>query len=142
MIDEEWLRQVKFTMPNDVLGMGDVEIDGVLGIGSHCVVFSAVTQDGQSFARKETYLIGFPLGFHIRELPGTLTKTPMYDLDRLNQKLLRLVGNPTLDIITPAYDYLYNMLVSFIQKKGFSSLFSLRSPYINETLPFIFNTPA
>lgn len=109
MIDEEWLRQVKFIMPASItLGLGDIKIDGISGLGGDNIAFSGVTQDGQELAIRVNHS---RLAFHIRELPPFLTGTPMYDLNRLNQKLLRLVGNPILDVITPQYDALYEFLV-------------------------------
>src|SRR5437868_5139633 len=110
MLDEEWLRQVKFIMPDSIArrGLGDIKIDGILGFGGDNIVFSGVTQDGLGLAIR---VVHSRLFFHIRELPPFLTGTPMYDLNRLNQKLLGLIDNPILEIIDPKYDALYDFLV-------------------------------
>jgi hypothetical protein len=133
MIDETWLRDLQFDGPEGT------RITGLLGLGSESVVFSALGPDGSEVALK---VYRHHLGFHIRELPLFLTAKPSYDFDRLNQKLLRLLGNPLLDSMTQEYDRLYSSLISILKKFGVSGLiWSVMTPESTETLPFILHTP-
>jgi hypothetical protein len=133
MIDEEWLRDLRFTTADGV------RITGLVGLGSGNIVFEGTLPDGERVVLK---LRRHHLGFHIRELPLFLTGTPAYDVDRLNRKLLRLVGNPLLDEMTRDYDRLYSSVIKVLHEHGTTGLIgSTLTPESTETIPFILQTP-
>jgi hypothetical protein len=109
MIDEEWLRELRFTTADGV------RVTGLAGPGSGNVVLNGTLPNGERVVLK---LRRHHLGFHIRELPPFLTGTPAYDVDRRNRKLVRLVGNPLLDEMTRDYDRLYSSVIKVLHEHG------------------------
>ncbi|MDQ3821033.1 MAG: hypothetical protein M3362_25590, partial [Acidobacteriota bacterium] len=66
---------------------------------------------------------------------------PKYEIGRLNQKLLRLIGNPLLDSMTCEYDRLYSVLIKIMHEHGVPGLIaSILTPESVEALPFILHT--
>jgi hypothetical protein len=136
MIDEEWLAGLRFEGP------GGAQVNGLAGVGSEKVVLRATMPDG-----REVALVSYRdrLGFHIREVPLFLSDNkPLYDLDRLNNKLLRLVGDPLLDEMTRDYDRLYGCLINVVHERGAPALLSsssLKDLESTEAVPFILRTP-
>jgi hypothetical protein len=102
MIDEEWLKGLDFVSDT---GM---HIRGLAGVGANNVVFNADAPDGKKLVMKTRR---HHLGFHIKEIPLLLSGTPRYDLDRVNRKLLKLIGNDDLDEMTAEYDRLFSALL-------------------------------
>jgi hypothetical protein len=83
------------------------------------------------------------IAFHIQEIPPQLGLKPEYDLDRVNEKLRRLVGDPMLDKMSTEYDDLYCRILQIISKGGVGVLiFGNMAPDSIETIPFILHTPA
>src|ERR1051325_3377815 len=144
MIDEEWLKGLDF------LGVGGIHIKGLAGLGSEKVVFRAEHPDGTDVVLK-TYR--HHLGYHIREIPLLLSETPRYDIDRLNNKLLSLVGNEVIDAMTCDYDRMFSSVVRILHtmaEKGVSPenthlmlplLGANLIPDCPEALSFLFSTP-
>jgi hypothetical protein len=133
MIDEDWLKNLKFTTTDGVA------VDGVAGIGSENIVFNAMLPDGKRIVLK---VRRFHLGFHIKELPIFLTGQPQYDIARLNRKLLARVGDTLFDSMTSEYDRLYSSILSIIHKAKVGGLIlSVMTPDSVETIPFILHTP-
>jgi len=92
MIDEAWLNSLDFA------GVHGLHIKGLAGLGSEKVVFRASAADGKELVLK-TYR--HHLGYHIKEIPLHLSDKPMYDVERVNKKLLRLVGRIQQPVISP-----------------------------------------
>jgi hypothetical protein len=133
MIDEDWLASQRFTTPQGV------EVVGLKGIGSEKVVFEGRLPDGRGVVLK-TYK--HHLGYHIRELPLVLTGDPRYNVERLNNKLLRLVGDRTFDGMTRELDRLYSCIIQTLFEDGVVGVISSSfSPDSVESIPFILHTP-
>ena len=136
MIDEEWLAGLRFEGPDGV------RIDGLAGVGSEKVVLKAITPDGKLEALS-TYR--HHLGFYIKEIPLFLSaERPLYDVDRLNRKLLRLVGNPLLDMMTCEYDRLCCCLIKTLYDAGSTALLFGAAIYdfdSTDAVPFFLHTP-
>ena len=72
----------------------------------------------------------------------TLTLKPEYDLQRLNNKLLRLVGNPSLDSTIRPYDRMYTAFIAALHQHGVARLLSEREiANYREDIIFILHTP-
>jgi hypothetical protein len=104
-IDEQWLQSLDFE------GVSGYRIQGCMGIGSEKVAFLAIAPDGAKRVLK-TYL--HHLGYHIREIPMIISERPLYDLERVNRKLLALLDIAHLDEMTSEYDRMYSMIVSVL----------------------------
>jgi len=115
MIDIDWLKEgVEYGFYTDAFPK-KYQVIGFYALGTEKIFFRAKDLNG-----KESVLGTFrdQLGFHIRELPIELTTTPKYDLNRLNQKLLRLVGNPLFDTMNHPYNNLYVTVLRNINEYG------------------------
>lgn len=131
MIDREWLAKLDF----ESIAGKVVETK----LGTEKVVFIVENDKGEQHAMKT---LKNHLGFHICEIPPMLTKNPIYDVDIVNDKLNKMLGNPFYDAMPHDYDRLYSLLTKILFEKGvqgvIASLFSSES---TETLPFILGTP-
>jgi hypothetical protein len=88
---------------------GEYKIVGVLGVGSHNVVFKGLDPQGQGFALRMLRR-DWSFASYIRELrPGMSFDGE--EPDRLYRKLDRLIGDPMLDKIVTEYDDLYWTIV-------------------------------
>jgi len=103
MIDEDWLNSLDFVCE------GGLRFRGLAGVGALSITFIAYGEDDEKFAIKARR---HHLGFHIREIPLFMSGAPMYDVDRVNRKLSKLIGNDNLDETTSAYDKLFDALVA------------------------------
>jgi hypothetical protein len=146
MIDEDWLKNLEFQSSDGIL------VTGLEGLGSEKVVFRATMSDGKHIVLK---VYRHHLGFHIREIPLFLSDNKsLYDLNKVNQKLLRLLGNPLLDSWTCEYDRLYCSLIKLMHEFGLDSLMMssafkdiemmgsiMNTIDLNEAISFIIHTP-
>ena len=113
MIDVEWLRGLRFES-------SEGRVTGLAGIGSQFIVFNLVEEDGQQSVLK---VPNTPhLGWTLREVPPNLSLTPLHDFDRLNAKLLRLVGNERIDGMAQCYDDLYAATLLRLHRGGLDGL--------------------
>jgi tetratricopeptide (TPR) repeat protein len=132
MLDEAWLEGVQF---DSIYG----RINGILGIGGSHVVFNLITSSGVGIALKMTYPY---LAYAIRELPPGLTLQREYNVERLNRKLLHLVGNPIVDAMTGTYDDLYKHFVKALDEQGVAGLLqAVASLKEKESVIFLLHTP-
>ncbi|HVQ65045.1 MAG TPA: hypothetical protein VMT78_10945 [Terriglobia bacterium] len=144
MIDKEWLESLEFD------GVGGMRVHELCGEGADNILFRATLPDGHEVVQK---VRKHHLGFHIRELPLFLSDDkPLYDVGRVNQKLLLLLGNPLLDAMTCEYDRLYTSVISLLHKLGVHRLMlgsaldgmkaslSLRGVDSGEAIQFILGT--
>src|SRR6266516_2014735 len=134
MIDEEWLRGLQFDSPQG-------RVNGIVSVSGEAILFRCTGPDGTDLVWKVRYgHLGMSLA--LRELPMTLTLKPEYDLQRLNNKLLRFVGNPSLDSTLRPYGSLYTPLIAQLHQHGVAGL--LRRDEIakyRQDLIFILRTP-
>jgi hypothetical protein len=134
MLDEEWLSQLCFK------AIQNIEVNGLAGIGSNLVVLKGTMSNGKQIVIK---IPKTNIAFHIREVPPHLSLNPEYDLDHVNEKLNRLVGDPMLDKMSTGYDELYCRVLQIISKGGVPALiFGNMAPDSVETIPFIVHPPA
>ena len=132
MIDPEWLRAVRFETRHG-------RVVDLLGIGSENVAFRLERAGAEPLALRVTKKT---LGLHINEIPPSLSVEPEYDLNRVNEKLLKLVGNPRFDIMTFCYDELYAKTIEIISEVGIPGfIFSSMTADSVETIPFLLHTP-
>ena len=98
-IDMEWLKSQCFDVElerdaDGEMAEGTYHVTGLLGIGSFGVVFDAIDPNGEPIALK----LSVPrFAFYLRELPVDFG-LPSHDVKRMNQKLLRLTGDPLVDL--------------------------------------------
>ena len=134
MIDEEWLRGLQFDSPQG-------RVNGIVSVSGEAILFRCTGPDGTDLVWKVRYgHLGMSMA--LRELPMTLTLKPEYDLQRLNNKLLRFVGNPSLDSTLRPYGSLYTPLIAQLHQHGVAGL--LRRDEIakyRQDLIFILRTP-
>lgn len=144
MLDEEWLRTLEF---DSVAG----RITGLAGVGSQYLVFNCTARNGDETVAK---LPNTPhLGWSIREIPPGFSTNPTCDVDRLNGKLLRLVGNQQLDAMVKGYNDVYAAILKTLHgamraspdnpTNGFFDGFLAiaKSPTLSDCLAFILHTP-
>jgi hypothetical protein len=132
MIDREWLSSLRF----EAVSGGKVV---KTKLGAEKAVFFVEKENEEGYVLK-TYKNH--LGYHIREVPPMLTKDRIYDVDKLNEKLEQMVGNPFYDVMPHDYDRLHSLVTSLLFKHGISGVVaSLFSPESVETIPFILNSP-
>jgi hypothetical protein len=133
MLDKKWLQELKF----DAVCGGRIE--GLEGLGAHMVVFKLIQDDGSKYVVK---VRRHTLGLHINEIPPFMSRRIEYDLDRLNNKLLRLVGDDTFDTITHFYDRLYSRILYIASVRTVPGLLLSNTAMDSiETVPFIIHTP-
>jgi len=132
MIDREWFSKLRFEA---VSGGNVVETK----LGTRKAVFIVENDKGEGHVFKTWKN---QLGFHIREIPPMLTKKCEYNVDKLNEKLQNMIGNPFYDAMPHDYDRLFSLVTKIIYEHGvpgaIASLFTSESV---ETLPFILGTP-
>jgi hypothetical protein len=134
MLDETWLGELRFTAVNNI------EVNGLAGIGSEFVALSGTRSNGDQCVIRTPKT---SIAFHIQEVPPHLSLRPAYQLDRVNEKLQALVGNPMLDKMSTDYNELYCRILQIISKAGVPGLiFSNTLRESIETIPFILHTPA
>lgn len=138
MIDEDWLKSLDF------VGEGGLRFRGLAGVGAFHITFVAYGEDGKKFAIKSQR---HHLGFHIKEIPLFMSRTPMYDVDRVNRKLSKLIGNDNLDEMTSEYDKLFDALVAAFHNEAKDDpafvprLGQRKTPRCPDAWPFLFGTP-
>jgi hypothetical protein len=146
MLDEEWLNSLDF------IGIGGMRIHGLVGLGSENIVFGATSPDGEKLVTK---VHRHHLGFYIKEIPLFLSETPHYNVDRVNIKLLNLVGNPMLDELTCEFDRMFSSIINILHKLermdndtlGLAAAFipmmlgNKLAPYCPESIHFAIATP-
>jgi len=132
MLSEEWLASLNFEMT------GGANVTGLLGIGSSKVVLAATWHDGKEVAVRTSRN---QIGFHIQEIPPDLTVKKEYDVDVVNEKLLKLVGDSRFDTYSYWYDLLYARLVKIISEHGLGGvIMSNQAPDSVDSIPFILST--
>ncbi len=143
MIDREWLNALEFN------STGGMRVHGLANEGGDNILLLATTPEGRDVVLK---VRKHHLGLHIRELPLFLTDNkPLYDVGRLNQKLLRLLGNPFFDGMTCEYDRVYTSVINLLRQLGMTGLTlaavfegmrsaSLRAVESDEAILFILRT--
>jgi hypothetical protein len=141
--DMEWLESQRFEMVLGPDNEGSAEelcrITGFKGIGSSRVAFTATDPRGTAFVLK----FAIPqLAFYIRELP-VFCRTPQRDINRVNQKLLKLVGDPLVDLLVTEYDELYSRMFNSLREFNVSSVSALRSDdsRFQLMIEFVLRTP-
>ena len=143
MIDREWLEALQFRKSDGS------RVHGIHAIGGESVILRATRSDGQELALK---VRKHHLGFHIRELPLFLTDgVSHYSVDRLNSKLLGLLGNPLLDGISSDFDRLHSSIINLLEKYGVMGVqlasavdgsgFEIRGVSSDEAIHFLLGTP-
>ncbi|MEY9138541.1 hypothetical protein ABIE79_010069 [Bradyrhizobium diazoefficiens] len=134
MLDEAWLDQLRFT------AVENIKVNGLAGIGAQNVALNAEKPDGTKIVIK---LPKTTLGFHVQEIPPSVSQKPEYQLEPLNEKLKSLVGHPMLDKMCPDYDELYCKIIHLISTLGVPG-FLLTNTSVDsiETLPFVLHSPA
>lgn len=143
MIDTEWLSRLNFSSQ---LGF---RVHGCAGVGAERVVLNATTDDGREIVIKTERN---HLAYHICEVPLFLSGSPLYDVNVLNRKLLRLVGDPRLDIVVRPYDRLYSSVLrllftarekmSDLSPSSIGMLSTTLCPAAPEALHWLLGTPA
>jgi hypothetical protein len=113
MIDEEWLKQLRFEMKNGA------KIVGFLGTGDTTIVFDALWTNGTRVALRTERQ---NLAWHIKEIPTFLTARPSYKLEKLHEKLLRLVGEPYFEQMTGLYYRLISAMLDLLKTHGLAEL--------------------
>ena len=119
--DMEWLESQSFEV--DLSGDGDFvggtyHVTGLLGMGSSNVAFKATNPNGTEIALK----FEIPrLAFYLRELPAEF-RTPQHDVERVNQKLSRLIGDPLIDLLVIEYSQLYSGILDSLRESNMSSV--------------------
>lgn len=132
MIDPEWLEGLRFQ------AIEDVRVTGLAGIGTEKVV---LTGEDPIHGKIVLKLPRTMIGLHINEIPPTISATRIYDLDRVNSKLAKLVGNGRLDMMSLWYDRLYSMFVKILSEHGVGGLiFSNMLDESVQTIPFLLGT--
>jgi hypothetical protein len=138
MIDEDWLKTLDF------IGVNGLHFHGLVGTGAFAIVLRATSPEGEELAIK---VRRHHLGFHLREIPLFMSDKPMYDVDRVNRKLSKLMGNDNLDEMTSEYDKLFDVLMTVFHDEGKDDpmcvplLGQRRTPRCPEAWPFLFGTP-
>jgi hypothetical protein len=163
VIDKNWLEQLNF----EAVCGGRVE--GLAGLGAHWVVFNLRMEDGAAISGQAPKPAGsrstlaarrldgdsacpatryvlklrrHTLGLHINEIPPFMSKQPEYNLDRLNHKLSKLVGDDTFDTMTFLYDRLYSRVLYITSARTLPGLLLSNTSFDStETVPFIMHTP-
>ena len=107
MIDEEWLKQLDF------VGVGGMRIHGLVGLGAESIVLGSTAPDGRELVTK---VRRHHLGLHIREIPLFLSDKPLYDVGRVNKKLLGMIGSSTFDEQTSEYDRMFSSILNILHK--------------------------
>jgi hypothetical protein len=137
MIDEEWLESLDF------VGVNDLHFKGLAGVGGLAINLIAFDASGDKFVIK---VRRHHLGFHIREIPLFMSGRALYDVDRVNRKLLKLVGNDNFDEMTSEYDTMFDKLVAAFHEERHDDPASVPAighrlaPQCPDAWPFLFGT--
>jgi len=110
MLDEDWLKSLRFEVTSGSIGQQGFKVTNLLGLGSTKIVFEIEDKNGEKFALK----IYHTLGFFLKEIPSYLVQQDEYDVDRINQKIYNLIGNPLIDKMCWQYGRLYSYIISCI----------------------------
>jgi len=111
MLDEDWLKSLRFELPDNFIGMGGkFKVTGLAGIGSTSIVFNIKDESGEESVMK----IYYELSFFLKEIPPWLIKGGECNINRINQKLYYLIGNPLIDDMCYQYKRLYAYIFSEI----------------------------
>jgi hypothetical protein len=111
MLDEDWLKSLRFELPDDFIGMrGNIKVTGLAGVGTTSIVFNVKDESGEKLVMK----IYHKLSFFLKEIPPGLIKGGECNINRINQKLYYLIGNPLIDEMCYQYKRLYAYIFSFI----------------------------
>lgn len=134
MIDEEWLKQLRFEMPNGI------KVTGFLGTGGTTIILEAITPEGKPVALR---VERFNLAWHLKEIPSFLTSTPRYDLHKLNEKIFALVGQSYFEDMTGLYYYVYEAMLRLLKESGVQGLLArVRDTSMGEAIPLFLCSPA
>jgi hypothetical protein len=109
MIDEEWLKELRFDMP----GIGTVT--GLAGVGSQFVVLTYTDLEGQKMVIKHPRR---SLAWHLNEVPKDFGWEAGHSIDRVNRKLLAAIGSPIIDENCFIYNQLFNMALGQLLKES------------------------
>ena len=115
MIDEEWLKSLRFEMP----GIGTVT--GLAGVGSQSVVLNCTDLEGQEV------VLQYPrrsLAWHLKEVPRNFGWEPGHSIDRVNRKLLTAIGSPSIDENCYIYNQVFNTTLGQLLEKSLSAWLS------------------
>src|SRR5258706_8238969 len=138
MIDEEWLKELRFDT------LAGAKITGLAGTGGEHVVLDAEGPTGKYLVFK-TYR--HALAFHIKEIPPFMTETPQYDVQRVNEKLARLVGRNDLDLMMSEYHRLHSSVMRILHGEGIAGQELMKAMLagallgVAEDLRFFIHTP-
>jgi hypothetical protein len=138
MIDEEWLKELRFDT------LGGAKITGLAGTGGEHVVLNAEGPNGEQLVVK-TYR--YALAFHIKEIPPFMTETPQYEVQRVNEKLARLVGRNDLDLIMSEYHRLHSSVMRILHGDGITGQEMMKAMLagvllgVDDELRFFVRTP-
>ena len=111
MLDEDWLKSLRFELPDDFMEIREKwKVTGLAGVGSTAVVFNVESENGEDLVIK----IYHQLSFFLKEVPPWLIKGGECNIDRINQKLYYLIGNPLIDDMCYQYKRLYAYMFSSI----------------------------
>lgn len=132
MIDEEWLKELRFDMP----GIGTVT--GLAGVGSQFIVFKYTDLEGQEMVIKD---FRRSLAWHLNEVPRDFGWEAGHSLDRVNRKLLAAIGSPVIDENCWTYNQLFNMALGRLLEKSLLEWFAqARAHGIVHPLAYIVQT--
>jgi hypothetical protein len=132
-IDQTWLETLSFD------AVGGARVSGLAGLGTEKVVLNATMADGRKVVLPSPRS---QLGFHIKEAPPIFTARQEYVLERVNEKLLRMVGADRFDTYSIWYNRLYAKMISIISEHGVGGvIMSNLSPDSVQSLPFLLATP-
>jgi hypothetical protein len=136
MIDEEWLKELRFE-----LGEG-YRLEGVY-VGGTNAALKIIYPDGKAFGLKLPREL-FEFACYIHEVPNWLVPSPLYDVGRLNRKLGNFLGDPELHLVVREYDKLFDSILEFAYQAGATKLDSVTadSEEAKRMWRFIAQTPA
>ena len=111
VLDEDWLKSLRFELPDDFMETRrNLKVTGLAGVGSTAIVFNIEDENGEKLAAK----IYHELGFFLKEIPPGFIKGGECNINRINQKLYYLIGNPLVDDMCFQYKRLYAYIFSSI----------------------------
>ena len=111
VLDEDWLKSLRFELPEDFMETRrNLKVTGLAGVGSTAIVFNIEDESGEELVVK----IYHELGFFLKEIPPGFIKGGECNINRINQKLYYLIGNPLIDDMCFQYKRLYAYIFSSI----------------------------
>lgn len=124
MIDEEWLKSLRFTFPET-----GTQIIGFLGQGENMITFEGVggrnRAEGDANSAMQFYKPH--LGWYIKEIPPSLTSDPTYTRESINNKIYSLMGDANINYHVTQYDRISRFFVhQFWKNEPSATIFSAR----------------